>query len=104
MENLAAMGRFGEGAGHHRRVSDARVHISPFVGRIGGNGGDSPPNEEVLKSIPDAVPYMGLKDIFNLQPFFTVGLWKAALLEGMGEYPASHRTHILRLTCKGQEP
>jgi hypothetical protein len=68
--------------------SNPKIDIPPFVGRLGGNGAATvtrcSTNEDLLKSVPDAAPLMSLRETFSLQPFLTVGLWKSALMEGMG--------------------
>lgn len=83
-------------------VGQAEVNISPFVGRVGGGGTGcltrNSSNEELLKALPDAAPLMSLSEQFSLRPFLTAGLWKAALMEGVGKpmpardraAPASH--------------
>lgn len=64
------------------------IHMPPFVGRLGGNGtalSRCSSNEALLEKVPDAAPLMSLGDIFNLNPFLTIGLWKSALMEGVGK-------------------
>lgn len=65
-----------------------QVDILPFIGRLGASGTGSLPrnsyNEDFLKALPDAAPLMTLSDQFALRPFLTIGLWKAALMEGVG--------------------
>lgn len=61
-----------------------------FVGRVGGNqlftvDRQDAANAAVLAKEPDAAPGMTLSEQFDLKPFTTVRLWKAALMEGMGE-------------------
>lgn len=75
------------------RIS-SKVNIAPFVGRLGGNGsvptGSNAEEEKLLDSIPDAAPLMTTGQVFDMRPFRTVGLWKAASIEGMGKYPHSN--------------
>jgi hypothetical protein len=97
-ENLAEIGRFGEG--NRREYLDFQVNTAPFIGRLGGNGEVSlsrnASTEEVLKDIPDATPLMTLAQVFDLRPFHTIGLWKAALMEGMGKISGIHRVEQTR--------
>ncbi|KAF4453164.1 aquaporin-like protein [Fusarium austroafricanum] len=82
LENPAALGRFNQ-----RDEPHSEVHIPPFIGRLGGNGtalSRCSSNEEFLKQVPDAAPLMSLSDTLNLRPFLTIGLWKSALMEGVG--------------------
>ena len=65
------------------------VENSPFAGRMGGNqtfilNRRDKNNKHLLAANPDAAPGMSLKDQFNLKPFQTLGLWKAAVVEGIG--------------------
>jgi hypothetical protein len=73
----------------------SRQHINirypvPFAGRLGGNQAfildrDDASNAAVLQDVPDAAPGMTLAEQFDLRPLRTIGLWKAAVMEGMGE-------------------
>jgi hypothetical protein len=87
--HLAAMGHFGQGSGLERLESN--VNITPFVGRLGGNGLAAlvrdESNQELLASTPDAAPLMTFAQAFDLRPFRSIDLWKAALIEGMGKMP-----------------
>lgn len=69
-------------------TNDATADSAPFVGRIGANGiaivSRNSTNEEFLKEVPDAAPLMSLRGQFDVQPFLTIGLWKSALMEGVG--------------------
>lgn len=61
----------------------------PFVGRLGGVGAfvidpHDQSNADVLKAEPDAAPGMSLSSQFDLRPFRTLALWKAASIEGIG--------------------
>ena len=61
----------------------------PFAGRIGGNqefilDPKNIENAQTLKRVPDASPFISLPEIFNLRGFFERGLWRAAVIEGMG--------------------
>ena len=74
--------------GHPGGNNTSEANISPFIGRLGGNGVGTvsrcSSNSDLLKAVPDAAPLMSLRDQFNLRPFLTIGLWKAALMEGVG--------------------
>jgi hypothetical protein len=70
----------------------ARANTQPFIGRLGGNQGfvldrNDSANASFLKDIPDAAPYMSLKEQLDLRGFKYLGLWKSALAEGMGMFP-----------------
>ncbi|PMD22487.1 aquaporin-like protein [Hyaloscypha hepaticicola] len=61
----------------------------PFIGRVGGNQGfvldrHNAANAEILKEQPDSAPCMTLREQFDLRGFRSLGLWKAALIEGIG--------------------
>jgi hypothetical protein len=68
----------------------ARVNHAPFVGQLGGNGyvplDPTKSRESLVEDIPDAAPLMTLAQVFDLRPFRTIGLWKAALIEGIGKW------------------
>jgi hypothetical protein len=62
----------------------------PFAGRIGGNqeftlDQSDPNSKRILKEIPDAAPFVTWKASFDLNQFWQINLWKAALIEGWGE-------------------
>ena len=83
--DLAAIGRFEQGPSRAYRAS-----IPAFAGRLGGQqtvilDPSNPRNAELLKNCPDATPYMTMADQFDLRPFRSIGLWKAATMEGMGK-------------------
>jgi hypothetical protein len=66
-----------------------KTTTQPFIGRLGGNQefaldeSDSL-NASKIKAIPDAAPCMSLRDQLDFNGFILPGLWKAAILEGMG--------------------
>lgn len=71
--------------------------IPPFAGRMGGNQDfvvdrTDPKNSKVLERVPDAAPCMTLKEIFDLRGFLSVDLWKFAVLECIGNFPAFSET------------
>ncbi|KAH7320677.1 aquaporin-like protein [Stachybotrys elegans] len=86
VENRAAIGGFEQMDARHEE--SLQVDIPHFAGRLGAQGttavSRSASNEDLLKYTPDAAPLMSFHDILDLQPFFTVGLWKSALMEGVG--------------------
>jgi hypothetical protein len=67
-----------------------KTTTQPFIGRLGGNQefaldeSDSS-NATKIKEVPDAAPCMSLREQLNLGGFSLLALWKAAILEGMGE-------------------
>lgn len=77
-----------DNAQHDDTQRSADANVVPFVGRLGGNGIDivsrNAANETLLKDVPDAAPLMSLQDQFSLRPFWTIGLWQSALMEGIG--------------------
>ncbi|KAJ5527200.1 hypothetical protein N7513_011359 [Penicillium frequentans] len=61
-------------------------HISSFAGRLGGNQDfildrNDPRNDELLERVPDAAPCMTFAEIFDLKGFYSLDLWKFAMLE-----------------------
>ena len=63
--------------------------VAPFIGRLGGNqqfvlNRDDPQYERFLQQAPDAAPHMTLREQLDCRPFKNIGLWKAAVIEGMG--------------------
>jgi glycerol uptake facilitator-like aquaporin len=62
-----------------------------FAGRLGGNqefiiDRDDPAQAALLQKTPDAAPFMSLRQTFDLRGFREVDLWKAAFIEGIGEF------------------
>jgi hypothetical protein len=62
----------------------------PFVGRLGGNqefvvDRNDPHNTTLLRNVPDAAPYMTIRQSFDLRGFRELDIWKAALMEGVGK-------------------
>lgn len=75
----------------------SHLHGQPiaFIGRLGGNQAfvvdrNDPRYTRELAKEPDAAPGMTLKQQFDMRPFLTMGLWKAAAIEGFG----TSRAHI----------
>ena len=67
----------------------------PFIGRLGGNqefviDRHNAANAEILREQPDSAPCMTPREQFDLGGFRNLGLWKAAVIEGVGKY--SHLT------------
>jgi hypothetical protein len=61
-----------------------------FAGRIGGNqefvlDRTDPEYAATIKKTPDAAPYMSVRESFELHGFTDIELWKAAVMEGVGE-------------------
>lgn len=70
--------------------ADYRSSVLPFVGRLGGNQAAvldrrDERNQKFLQQAPDAAPYMSLQQQFDPKPFLALGLWNAALIEGVGK-------------------
>lgn len=64
--------------------------VVPYAGRIGGNQAlvldpDDPANESILRKLPDAAPYLTLRDAFSLAGFADIQLWKYAAVECIGK-------------------
>ena len=73
------------------KVPSYNTTTKPFIGRLGGNQGfvldrHNAANAEILKEQPDSAPCMTLREQFDLRGFRSLGLWKAALIEGIGPY------------------
>lgn len=67
-----------------------RTTSCSFAGRIGGNQAfivdrNEDPNSATLVDQPDAAPGMSFKEQFDCRPFRSLGLWKAAVIEGVGQ-------------------
>ncbi|KAL4863574.1 hypothetical protein BDV12DRAFT_177325 [Aspergillus spectabilis] len=63
--------------------------VVPFAGRIGANqefsiDTDSSSQKELLEKVPDAAPYIPVRDALSLRPILQVDLWKAATVEAIG--------------------
>jgi glycerol uptake facilitator-like aquaporin len=72
-----------------RNTLPADLTSQPFAGRLGGNqefilNPKDIDHQEALKHVPDASPFITLREIFNLRGFLEPDLWKAAAVEGMG--------------------
>jgi hypothetical protein len=75
-----------------RPSNPSRANTNPFIGRLGGNqefvlDRHDAANAELLKEQPDAAPYMTIRQQLDLNGFKSLGLWKSALIEGMGRNP-----------------
>jgi len=62
----------------------------PFAGRVGGNlefivDREDPQNASLLKKVPDAAPNLSLRESLDLRGFGQVELYKAAMIEGIGQ-------------------
>jgi hypothetical protein len=73
----------------HRPTPRPKLVVQPFAGRLGGNqefilDRSISVNAVILQEIPDAAPGMSLAEQFDLRPFRTFSLWKAAALEAIG--------------------
>ena len=72
-------------------VPSYNATVRPFIGRLGGNQGfvldrHNAANADILKEQPDSAPCMTLREQFDLRGFRSLGLWKAALIEGVGRF------------------
>jgi len=88
--NDHSSGRFDQPPALSSRKHIYRSYSVPFIGRLGGNQAfildrDNTSNAAILQQAPDAAPGMTLAEQFDLRPFRSIGLWKAAAIEGMGE-------------------
>ncbi|KAF1815632.1 aquaporin-like protein [Eremomyces bilateralis CBS 781.70] len=64
-----------------------RVINRPYAGRLGGSqkftiSGTTAERQDLLQKVPDAAPYLRLREALNLRPLRDVELWKQALIEG----------------------
>ena len=71
----------------HIMAADVTSHA--FAGRLGGNqefilDPKNLDNERTLKRIPDASPFLSVRESFNLRGFLEPELWKAAAVECLG--------------------
>ena len=95
----------------HHKYADVQEDHLPFIGRLGGNqryvlDPTDPDNAQLLRNVPDAAPFMTLKQQLDLRSFRSPGLWKRAVTEGMGErrssrsrlYDASFRHRLVAPT------
>jgi len=78
-----------------RPFNPSRANTNPFIGRLGGNqefvlDRNDAANAELLKEQPDAAPYMTIRQQLDLNGFKNLGLWKSALIEGIGKNPNPH--------------
>jgi glycerol uptake facilitator-like aquaporin len=80
---------FAQKSQQQLKGDDAQSSAAPFVGRIGGNQAfvldrTNASHISLLQDIPDAAPNMTIAEQFDLKGFKCAGVWKAALVEGMG--------------------
>src|ERR1700761_4964416 len=73
---------------HSHRFRSA-VDGIPFAGRRGGNlqfvlDRNDPENARLLEKVPDAAPYITIRQSFDLRGFTRLTLWKAAVMEALG--------------------
>lgn len=71
-----------------------------YAGRLGGNQEfiadlSDPDTQSLLQKIPDAAPWLSLRDIFSLRGFREPALWKPAILEGIGTMALCYITILL---------
>lgn len=64
--------------------------VQPFAGRLGGNqeyilDRDDPDNEKELKKVPDAAPFLSVREALSPHSFLDFSLWRMAMVEGIGE-------------------
>ena len=77
-----------------------KAPITPFAGRLGGNqefivNRYDPDNAALIDQIVDAAPLIPLNKIADLRGFREPELWKAAVMEGVGESYA-HQHAVFR--------
>jgi hypothetical protein len=71
--------------------SHYRSYSQPFAGRLGANqayvveGGTSE-DDHLLHHAPDATPHMSFWELMDMRPIKNLDLWKAALIEGIGNF------------------
>ncbi|KAJ4024653.1 hypothetical protein NW766_000893 [Fusarium irregulare] len=61
----------------------------PFAGRLGANqacvvDGTTLEDQKLLEHQPDATPHMSFRELIDMRPIANINLWKAALIEGIG--------------------
>lgn len=67
-----------------------RKASQPFAGRLGANQAFTvdpitSADERLLEREPDATPHMSFRELLDCRPILSKYLWKAALVEGIGE-------------------
>ena len=82
------------GPEHDVTMDDAvralKAPITPFAGRLGGNqefivNRYDPDNADLVDQMVDAAPLIPLNKITDLRGFREPELWKAAVMEGVGQ-------------------
>lgn len=82
---------FEDGGGTNTmRSSDAKPNQIAFAGRLGANQAfilepGSSVDISTIKRIPDASPFMSWQEQVDLRGFRQIELWRAGLVEGVGE-------------------
>ena len=61
----------------------------PFAGRLGANqacvvDGTTLEDQKILEHQPDATSHMSFSELIDMRPIANINLWKAALIEGVG--------------------
>lgn len=85
-----ARGFFHHGAELRSHLQVNPAAVTPFAGRLGGNQAfvldrTDPENESVLARVPDAAPGLTFRQIFDLRGFTEPILYKAGLIEMLGD-------------------
>lgn len=80
-----------------------------FAGRLGGNQEFilDPKNLHdipILQRVPDASPFISVREIFNLRGFLEPELWKAAVAEGVGTILLTWITVLIAAHPSGPPP
>lgn len=76
----------------------APTKIIPFAGRIGANqefsiDKNSSAQKELLQKLPDAAPWVPLRDALSPKSFLHIELWKGAVAEAIGQLPLALDSH-----------
>lgn len=63
-----------------------RVINRPYAGRLGASqnfsiAGTTAQKQDLLQKVPDAAPYLSLKEALNMRPLLDIELWKQAFIE-----------------------
>jgi glycerol uptake facilitator-like aquaporin len=84
----AAIGRFPESMETLDGKDHDSLNTAPYIGRLGANGTGAitrfDGDQKLLLAAPDAAPFMTLAEQFDMRPFMTWDLWRAAVTEGFG--------------------
>lgn len=73
------------------RLPIRATRVIPFAGRIGANqefsvDEDNSEQRELLKKLPDAAPWIPIRDSLSLKQFLQLHIWKGAIIEAIRKH------------------